>query len=204
MLSLELHAYLTFLLRLQGLSNNIEDLVACISKSHYTRLQSWYRPLELCWLFSRRESLLPLISLTGTLRVSQTSSSRFLKRKFMHHSNFCSFNLDIRIGSDVGYNTALWLPTDIDKQNETNRMVTAAEDINITTGYTDYFPADGMQTTLTIHCVGATNIQKCKESFLVNGRQLVVSAHMAVHEQQPLEVPRTPQELFPSNPILKS
>lgn len=32
-----------------------------------------------------------------------------------------------------------------------------------------------MQTTLTIHCVGAANIQKCKESFLVNNRSIVVS-----------------------------
>ncbi|KAJ4394038.1 hypothetical protein N0V93_003255 [Gnomoniopsis smithogilvyi] len=53
------------------------------------------------------------------------------------------------------------------------KLVNAAEDPNITTGYTDYFPADGMQTTLTIHCVGATGIQKCKEAFLVNGRELV-------------------------------
>lgn len=31
-----------------------------------------------------------------------------------------------------------------------------------------------MQTTLTVHCVGAAGIQKCKEAFLVNGRSLVV------------------------------
>lgn len=54
-------------------------------------------------------------------------------------------------------------------------MVTAAEDPAVTTGYTDYFVADGMQTTLTIHCVGASAIQKCKESFLVNDRSIVVS-----------------------------
>lgn len=54
-------------------------------------------------------------------------------------------------------------------------MVDAAEDPEVTTGYTDYFPADGDQTTLTIRCVGAAEIQKCKEQFLVNGRQLVVS-----------------------------
>lgn len=54
-------------------------------------------------------------------------------------------------------------------------LVNAAEDGSVTTGYTDYFPADGMQTTETIHCVGAAGIQKCKEAFLVNGRELVVS-----------------------------
>lgn len=54
-------------------------------------------------------------------------------------------------------------------------MVTAAEDPAVTTGYTDYFVADGMQTTLTIHCVGAAAIQKCKEGFLVNDRSIVVS-----------------------------
>lgn len=59
--------------------------------------------------------------------------------------------------------------------NITCSLVDAAEDPDVTTGYTDYFPADGMQTTLTIHCVGATAIQKCKESFLVNGRSIVVS-----------------------------
>ena len=53
-------------------------------------------------------------------------------------------------------------------------LVSAAEDGSVTTGYTDYFPADGMQTTETIHCVGAAAIQKCKEAFLVNGRELVV------------------------------
>lgn len=53
-------------------------------------------------------------------------------------------------------------------------LVNAAEDGSVTTGYTDYFPADGMQTTETIHCVGAAGIQKCKEAFLVNGRELVV------------------------------
>lgn len=61
-------------------------------------------------------------------------------------------------------------------------MVNAAEDPNITTGYTDYFPADGDQTTLTIKCVGAAEIQKCKESFLVNGRQLVVSLSLSLLE----------------------
>lgn len=55
-----------------------------------------------------------------------------------------------------------------------NSLVNAAEDGSVTTGYTDYFPADGMQTTETIHCVGAAGIQKCKEAFLVNGRELVV------------------------------
>lgn len=55
-------------------------------------------------------------------------------------------------------------------------LVDAAEDPAVTTGYTDYFPADGMQTTLTIHCAGAENIQKCKSAFLVNGRELVVSS----------------------------
>ncbi|KAF7195092.1 hypothetical protein HII31_03560 [Pseudocercospora fuligena] len=30
-----------------------------------------------------------------------------------------------------------------------------------------------MQTTLTIHCVGAARIQACKEQFLVNGREIV-------------------------------
>ncbi|PVH98871.1 hypothetical protein DM02DRAFT_530266 [Periconia macrospinosa] len=44
-------------------------------------------------------------------------------------------------------------------------LVTAAEDPAATTEYTDYFPADGLQTTLTIQCVGA-NIVKCKQGFL--------------------------------------
>ncbi|KAK2609425.1 hypothetical protein N8I77_002922 [Diaporthe amygdali] len=52
-------------------------------------------------------------------------------------------------------------------------LVNAAEDGSVTTGYTDYFPADGMQTTESIHCVGAAGIQKCKDAFLVNGRELV-------------------------------
>ncbi|KAK4621533.1 hypothetical protein CLAFUW4_06963 [Fulvia fulva] len=52
-------------------------------------------------------------------------------------------------------------------------LVNAAEARDVTTGYTDYFPADGMQTTLTIHCVGANGIQKCKEGFLANGRDIV-------------------------------
>ncbi|PSN68593.1 hypothetical protein BS50DRAFT_548872 [Corynespora cassiicola Philippines] len=52
-------------------------------------------------------------------------------------------------------------------------LVDAAEDPAVTTGYTDYFPPDGMQTTLTIHCVGAAGIQRCKDGFLVGGRQLV-------------------------------
>ena len=53
-------------------------------------------------------------------------------------------------------------------------LVNAAESRTVTTGYTDYFPPDGMQTTLTIHCVGAQRIQECKEQFLVNGREIVV------------------------------
>lgn len=53
-------------------------------------------------------------------------------------------------------------------------LVNAAEDGSVTTGYTDYFPADGMQTTESIHCVGAVGIQNCKNAFLVNGRELVV------------------------------
>ncbi|KAJ5032810.1 uncharacterized protein L3040_009402 [Drepanopeziza brunnea f. sp. 'multigermtubi'] len=52
-------------------------------------------------------------------------------------------------------------------------LVDAAEDPAVTTGYTDYFPADGMQTTLTLHCVGASGIQACKDYFLQDGRQLV-------------------------------
>ncbi|GIZ36599.1 hypothetical protein CKM354_000006900 [Cercospora kikuchii] len=52
-------------------------------------------------------------------------------------------------------------------------LVNAAERRDVTTGYTDYFPSDGMQTTLTIHCVGAARIQACKEGFLVNGREIV-------------------------------
>ena len=56
----------------------------------------------------------------------------------------------------------------------TSSLVDAAEDPAVTTGYTDYFPPDGMQTTLTIHCVGAAGIQRCKDGFLVGGRQLVV------------------------------
>lgn len=53
-------------------------------------------------------------------------------------------------------------------------LVNAAERRDVTTGYTDYFPPDGMQTTLTIHCVGAARIQACKDGFLVNGREIVV------------------------------
>ncbi|OWP06338.1 hypothetical protein B2J93_5291 [Marssonina coronariae] len=53
-------------------------------------------------------------------------------------------------------------------------LVNAAEDGTVTTGYTDYFPADGMQTTLSLHCVGAEAIQKCKTQFLSDGRTLVV------------------------------
>ncbi|KAI1670796.1 Hydroxymethylglutaryl-coenzyme A reductase [Pyrenophora tritici-repentis] len=45
-------------------------------------------------------------------------------------------------------------------------LVTAAEDPAATTEYTDYFTKDGMQTTLTIHCVGAAAITKCKNGFL--------------------------------------
>ncbi|KAK2625048.1 hypothetical protein QTJ16_005417 [Diplocarpon rosae] len=52
-------------------------------------------------------------------------------------------------------------------------LVSAAEDPSVTTGYTDYFPADGMQTTLTLHCVGAAGIQTCKDNFLSDGRNLV-------------------------------
>ncbi|KAH6721926.1 hypothetical protein DL95DRAFT_382665 [Leptodontidium sp. 2 PMI_412] len=52
-------------------------------------------------------------------------------------------------------------------------LIDAAEDPNVTTGFTDYFPADGMQTTLTLHCVGAARIQGCKNFFLSDGRQLV-------------------------------
>ncbi|CAL3967421.1 unnamed protein product [Diplocarpon coronariae] len=52
-------------------------------------------------------------------------------------------------------------------------LVNAAEDGTVTTGYTDYFPADGMQTTLSLHCVGAEAIQKCKTQFLSDGRTLV-------------------------------
>ncbi|PVH83811.1 hypothetical protein DL98DRAFT_585277 [Cadophora sp. DSE1049] len=54
-------------------------------------------------------------------------------------------------------------------------LIDAAENPNITTGFTDYFPSDGMQTTLTLHCVGATRIQACKDYFLADGRELVVS-----------------------------
>ncbi|KAL2071332.1 hypothetical protein VTL71DRAFT_12567 [Oculimacula yallundae] len=53
------------------------------------------------------------------------------------------------------------------------KLVNAAEDPAVTTGYTDYFPANGMQTTLTIQCVGAARIQECKNGFLKDGRQLV-------------------------------
>ncbi|CZT45835.1 uncharacterized protein RSE6_06190 [Rhynchosporium secalis] len=52
-------------------------------------------------------------------------------------------------------------------------LVNAAEDPAVTTGYTDYFPTDGMQTTLSIHCVGAAGIQACKSGFLRDGRRLV-------------------------------
>lgn len=62
----------------------------------------------------------------------------------------------------------------------------AAEARDVTTGYTDYFPADGMQTTLTIHCVGANGIQKCKEGFLANGRDIVVSKYPQVRSSQSL------------------
>lgn len=75
-------------------------------------------------------------------------------------------------------------------------MVTAAEELNVTTGYTDYFPSDGMQTTLTIHCVGAESIQKCKESFLVNGRQLVVSSSQLRANPSDKRLESTQRRLF--------
>ncbi|PSN61501.1 hypothetical protein BS50DRAFT_651725 [Corynespora cassiicola Philippines] len=45
-------------------------------------------------------------------------------------------------------------------------LVTAAENPAATNAYTDYFTPDGMQTTLSIHCVGAAAITKCKQGFL--------------------------------------
>ncbi|KAF9873879.1 hypothetical protein CkaCkLH20_08613 [Colletotrichum karsti] len=45
-------------------------------------------------------------------------------------------------------------------------LVTPAEDPTATTAYTDFFTPDGMQTTLSIHCVGAEAITKCKQRFL--------------------------------------
>ncbi|GKT40479.1 uncharacterized protein ColSpa_00660 [Colletotrichum spaethianum] len=45
-------------------------------------------------------------------------------------------------------------------------LVTPAEDPAATTAYTDFFTRDGMQTTLSIHCVGAEAITRCKQRFL--------------------------------------
>ncbi|POS80976.1 hypothetical protein DHEL01_v200649 [Diaporthe helianthi] len=52
-------------------------------------------------------------------------------------------------------------------------LVNAAENATAGVGYTDFFPPDGMQTTESIHCVGAAGIERCKQAFLVNGRELV-------------------------------
>ncbi|KAM0272165.1 hypothetical protein ACHAQH_008842 [Verticillium albo-atrum] len=52
-----------------------------------------------------------------------------------------------------------------------NSLVNAAEDPTATTAYTDFFTPDGMQTTLSIHCVGASAITACKQRFLpIDGR----------------------------------
>lgn len=66
-----------------------------------------------------------------------------------------------------------------------NRLVTPAEDPTATTAYTDFFPADGMQTTLTLHCVGATRITECKQYFLpVDGSKSLIVSHMSsLYEQ---------------------
>ncbi|KAL3420570.1 hypothetical protein PVAG01_07015 [Phlyctema vagabunda] len=54
-------------------------------------------------------------------------------------------------------------------------LVTAAEDPLATTAYTDFFAPDGMQTTLSIHCVGAAAITACKQRFLpTDGRMSLV------------------------------
>ncbi|KAK1579620.1 uncharacterized protein LY79DRAFT_563808 [Colletotrichum navitas] len=47
-----------------------------------------------------------------------------------------------------------------------NALVTPAEDPKATTAYTDFFTPDGMQTTLSVHCIGADAITKCKRIFL--------------------------------------
>ncbi|CCF41324.1 hypothetical protein CH063_11640 [Colletotrichum higginsianum] len=47
-----------------------------------------------------------------------------------------------------------------------NALVTPAENPTATTEYTDFFTPDGMQTTLSIHCVGAEAITRCKQRFL--------------------------------------
>lgn len=70
----------------------------------------------------------------------------------------------------------------------TCRLVDAAEDPAVTTGYTDYFPEDGRQTTVTLDCQGADSIQKCKEAFLKNGRSLVVRDDLPTHPSTPAGV----------------
>ncbi|TKW48925.1 hypothetical protein CTA1_7185 [Colletotrichum tanaceti] len=47
-----------------------------------------------------------------------------------------------------------------------NALVTQAENATATTEYTNFFTPDGMQTTLSIHCVGADAITRCKQGFL--------------------------------------
>lgn len=41
-----------------------------------------------------------------------------------------------------------------------------ADNATATTSFTDFFTADGHQTTLTLDCVGPAKILKCKQGFL--------------------------------------
>ena len=45
-------------------------------------------------------------------------------------------------------------------------LVGQADNATATTSFTDFFTADGHQTTLTLDCVGPAKILKCKQGFL--------------------------------------
>ncbi|TDZ29778.1 hypothetical protein C8035_v004212 [Colletotrichum spinosum] len=59
-----------------------------------------------------------------------------------------------------------------------NALVTPAEDPKATTAYTDFFTPDGMQTTLSIHCVGAEAITRCKQRFLPTDGSMSLTASL--------------------------
>ncbi|KAL1794092.1 hypothetical protein ACET3X_007513 [Alternaria dauci] len=68
-----------------------------------------------------------------------------------------------------------------------NALVTAAEDPAATTEYTDYFTEDGMQTTLSIHCVGAAAITRCKNGFLPTNGSMKLIVQNSLHRAQDYE-----------------
>ncbi|KAL8366800.1 hypothetical protein RB595_008749 [Gaeumannomyces hyphopodioides] len=47
-----------------------------------------------------------------------------------------------------------------------SRLVGQADNATATTSFTDFFTADGHQTTLTLDCVGPEKILRCKQGFL--------------------------------------